>query len=161
MKLQEILKLYQSLSAVHGLPTLDKNIWDLTVTTERLPTAPAVMEKLIHMHPVTGWFGFQSNIQVMRTGEAMPVLNKDTGLLLNAEISDAAGHSVHVRYDSAGSWLVTKFTPVSGTKYLADIVKLVIHRAPGGFLYYRRYWELANTQGMVPVTACFDSIVTE
>lgn len=158
MNAQDLLKLYQSLPEAHGLPALDSKTWTLTSTTERLHSAPAVMSALKALKPTTGWLNFQSATVLLRLGSALPAMDEKTGILLNAEVVNAAGQSLHVRYASADAWVVTTFTPTAGNEYLADEVKLVLSGAPGGFLYYRRYWQIDPAQGIIPCAACFTRI---
>lgn len=158
MNAQELLTLYQTMSMHHSLPAMEPKTWDLRCDIENLDTAAAVMELVKKFNPTTGWLGFQSTTKIFKTNKELPVMNETTGTLLNAEMANALGQSLHVRYDSAGNWIITKFTPTIGSNYLVDNVKFIIHHLPDNVFMFKRYWRLDAEQGIVPDTACFNLI---
>lgn len=154
MNTQDLLRLYNKLD----LPAMQMG--QLTTKSERLSTADAAMAAISKFSPVAGWLGFQSATRVFRSTEPRPVFRytETTGVLLNAEVINTSGESLHLRYDSAGGWLITHFTYTAGGEYLTDTVKLAIHGSPGGFMYYRRFWNIDPQHGPLPFAACLTDI---
>jgi hypothetical protein len=160
MDAQALLKLYRHISTPrHALPAMETQTWSLTTETQCLDSPVAAQTALNDFTSVAGWLGLQSATLIFRPGEALPTPDETAGVLLNAEAVNAAGHSLHLRYDSAGAWRLTRFSPAPGGDYLADSVKLVVHGAPGGWMHYRRFWRLDPAQGACPFAACFIGVV--
>lgn len=155
MNAQEILKLYQTLAIQHGLPAMEPKTWDLSCNVKYLDTATATMALIKSFKPTTGWLSFQSITKLFKTNKELPVMDAITGFLLNAEVANTLGHSLHIRYNSADNWIATQFIPSIGSNYLVDNVKFIVHDNPDSFICYKRFWRIDVEQGIVPDSACF------
>lgn len=155
MNTKELLELYNKISRPHELRNM--SLWQLTIDTHSYNTATDAMTVITKFAPLAGWLGFQSVTSLFRN-HALPQCTDTTGLLLNAEVVNTTGESLHIRYDSAGGWIATRYAYTPNGEYLADNVNLAIHGSPGGFMCYRRFWQIDLTHGPIPFAACLIDI---
>lgn len=154
MEADELRRLYESVRGRRpDLPALGPEVVAVDVSTERIPSATAVQAKILSFAPVEGWIAFQSANRWFRDGR-LPLIEPATGALLDAEVVDAGGHSLHVRYDGRGEWLVTEYRLAPGSTHFTD---LVTHVGPSdvGWIRYRRFWRMSPELGADPFMACF------
>lgn len=165
IKPEALLALYNSVRAqladarekMPTLPAMDPETYDLEIRPEDAPagSAEAALARLAEFKPLQGWVGFQSANRLIDE-RGVPNMNEQTGVLLAAEVCNAEGASMHIRYDGAGGWRVTEYRPSLGGPYLADILTHVAHKAPlGDYLRYRRFWRIDPAQGAQVHAACF------
>lgn len=159
MQAQEILADYQTLRSAMPeakLPALEAMTYHLKVETKTLTTVEAVYEKLDFLNPTSGWIGYQSGNQYFIN---QPLAFKSNyGVLLNAEMTNGSGVSLHVRYNGNGGWVVTQYHYGKGEEYVADTVKHLASFDKDGntTLRYLRFWKVQDgSLGVNPVFACF------
>lgn len=153
MNVETLLNVYrQVIECGNKLPQMSSA--DFKISSERLPSAMRAWESMVAFAPVAGWLGFQSKNQWF-IGPMPPVPDAAAGVLLYAECVNGDQHSLHVRYNGADAWLLTRFTPRQGDAYLCDTVKLLATDPTLGSLRYRRYWRLDPQHGAEPCAACF------
>ncbi len=158
MQAQEILEQYQALSSLMheaNLPALEAMTYHLKVETKTLPTVEAVYAALDRFNPTSGWIGYQSGNQYF-VNEPL-AFKSDYGVLLNAEMTNGSGVSLHVRYNGNGGWVVTQYHYGKGEEYVADTVKHLASFDNGNTtLRYLRFWKVQDgSLGVNPVFACF------
>ena len=158
MQAQEILEQYQALSSLMheaNLPALEAMTYHLTVETKTLTTVEAVYAALDSFNPISGWIGYQSGNQYF-VNEPL-AFKSDYGVLLNAEMTNGSGVSLHVRYNGNGGWVVTQYHYGKGEEYVADTVKHLASFDNGNTtLRYLRFWKVQDgSLGVNPVFACF------
>lgn len=159
MRAQDILTDYQTLCSAMPeakLPALEAMTYHLNVETKKLTTVEAVYETLDSFNPISGWIGYQSGNQYF-VHEPL-AFKSDYGVLLNAEMTNGSGVSLHVRYNGNGGWVVTQYHYGKGEKYVADTVKHLASFDKDGntTLRYLRFWKLQDgSLGVNPVFACF------
>lgn len=150
MKATELLALY---SQIPGLPLMQ--LYSLSITSERFDAADKAYAQLANFQSVQGWAGFQSANRIFADG-IIPVMDGETGQLLAAEAVHASGDSLHIRFDGAGKWIVTRYATVEGNDYLADSVEHIARADTNlGKLRYRRFWHIGQEHGYEPFAACF------
>ncbi|MBO0613276.1 hypothetical protein [Thiothrix fructosivorans] len=159
MNAQDILKQYEGLRRSMPdakLPALEADAYQLVVTPHSMDTVEKVYAALDRFNPVTGWIGYQSGNQHFNN---QPLeIKADYGQLLNAEVTNGNGASLHVRYNGNGGWVVTEYRYSAGNAYLADKVRHVASFDKDGntTLQYLRFWqEKDGALGVNPVFACF------
>ena len=158
MQAQAILEQYQALSSLMheaNLPALEAMTYHLTVETKTLTTVEAVYAALDSFNPISGWIGYQSGNQYF-VNEPL-AFKSDYGVLLNAEMTNGSGVSLHVRYNGNGGWVVTQYHYGKGEEYVADTVKHLASFDNGNTtLRYLRFWKVQDgSLGVNPVFACF------
>jgi hypothetical protein len=158
MQAQAILEQYQALSSLMheaNLPALEAMTYHLTVETKTLTTVEAVYAALDSFNPISGWIGYQSGNQYF-VNEPW-AFKSDYGVLLNAEMTNGSGVSLHVRYNGNGGWVVTQYHYGKGEEYVADTVKHLASFDNGNTtLRYLRFWKVQDgSLGVNPVFACF------
>lgn len=159
MQAQQILEHYQALRGVMPeakLPKLEAMTYLLNVETKTLTTVEAVYAALDRFNPTSGWIGYQSGNQYFMNQPL--VFKSDYGVLLNAEMTNGSGVSLHVRYNGNGGWMVTQYHYGKGDEYVADSVKHLASFAKDGktALQYLRFWKAQDgVLGVNPVFACF------
>lgn len=160
MDAQTIMAQYDVLQKVMpeaNLPDLEPDAYQLKVTHEVVGSAEGAYAALGHLNPVAGWLGYQSGNQHF-DNEPLPEAKPDYGQLLNAEVTDGKGSSLHVRYNGNGGWIVTTYHYSVGSAYLADKVKHIasFDKDSGTTLQYLRFWQAKDgVLGVNPVFACF------
>jgi hypothetical protein len=153
MNVEELLNAYRRVAERgNRLPEMDSA--DVEMSCECLHSAVGAWESIVAFAPVAGWLGCQSQNRAF-TATPPPAPDTTTGVLLYAECVNSDGYSLHLRYNGAGAWLLTRFTPHQGNTYLCDTVKLIATDSNLGSLRYRRYWQLDPQHGAEPFTACF------
>lgn len=153
MNVEELLNAYRQVAGC-GNKLPEMNSTDFEMSSERLPSAAEAWESIVAFAPVAGWLGCQSENRAF-TANPPPAPDRITGVLLYAECVNSDSHSLHLRYNGAGAWLLTRFTPRQGNTYLCDTVKLIATDPNLGSLRYRRYWRLNPQHGAEPFVACF------
>jgi hypothetical protein len=159
MQAQEILTDYQKLRSdmpEANLLALEAMTYHLNVETKTLTTVEAVYAALDSFNPISGWIGYQSGNQYF-VNESL-AFKSDYGVLLNAEMTNGSGVSLHVRYNGSGSWVVTQYHYGKGEEYVADTVKHLASFDKDGntTLRYLRFWKVQDgSLGVNPVFACF------
>ena len=153
MNVEELLNAYRRV-AERGNRLPEMNSADFKMGSERLSSAVEAWESIVAFAPVAGWFGCQSQNRAF-TANPPPAPDTTTGVLLYAECVNSDGHSLHLRYNGAGAWLLTRFMPRQGNTYLCVTVKLLATDPNLGSLRYRRYWQLDPKHGVEPFAACF------
>lgn len=160
MNAQEIMKQYEGLRRAMPdakLPALEADAYQLTVMHKTENSAESAYAVLDSFNPVAGWMGFQSGNQHFNH-EPLPKAGANYGQLLNAEVTNGKGASLHVRYNGNGGWVVTEYGYSAGNDYLADKVRHVASFDKDGntTLQYLRFWqERDGALGVNPVFACF------
>ena len=147
MNLDQLLPAYNQVAAEHGLPKLQAD--HLDIATHELDDPDAVWQRLTAFAPDSGWLCFQSRVADIRPGHDLPRPSPDNGVLLSAECHNSrSGHSLHLRQNGRGGWLVSEFHPGSGEPCLSEEVQRVAHQAQDSDantprrLRYRRCWTL-------------------
>lgn len=158
MQAQKILTDYQKLRSdmpEANLLALEAMTYHLNVETKTLTTVEAVYAALDSFNPISGWIGYQSGNQYF-VNESL-AFKSDYGVLLNAEMTNGSGVSLHVRYNGSGSWVVTQYHYGKGEEYVADTVKHLASFDNGNTtLRYLRFWKVQDgSLGVNPVFACF------
>jgi hypothetical protein len=160
MNAQEIIKQYEGLRNAMPdakLPALESDTYQLSVTPDIVNSAESAYAALDSFSPVAGWLGYQSGNQHFNN-EPLPAARSDDGQLLNAEVTNGKGSSLHVRYNGNGGWIVTTYGYATGDKYLADEIRHIASFDKDGntTLRYLRFWqEKEGALGVNPVFACF------
>lgn len=150
MNATELLALY---SKVPDLPPMQ--LYSLSITPERINSVVKVYEQLVDFQSTQGWTGFRSANHFFTDGQIL-VMDGETGPLLAAEAVNANGDSLHIRYDGAGKWIVTRYATVKGNDFLADSVEHIARiDTKLGKLRYRRFWRIGQKHGAEPFAACF------
>jgi hypothetical protein len=159
MKIEQLCEAYNRIARQnrqYGLQTMECS--DLTVTTEDLPTPEAAWTRVQALKPVAGWLQFQSWVKTFKDGQ-LPDPQPEWGSLLDAELIDAAGHSIRLRTVSPAALRLVIAQPRSPGEesgpYLSDTVRQLGTGKAAGDLKYRRYWQLDPDRGAVPVFAAF------
>ena len=125
----------------------------LKVDPQRYTDHAKVWEAVSAFNASAGWLGFQSENRYF-TSVSVPGRSKDSGQLLHAEMVNAQGASLHIRYVGP-HWLLTTYTPEQGDAYVTDERQHLSRAESGPALCYRRYWRLDGAQGPVVAFCCF------
>lgn len=158
MQAQQILTHYQTLRSTMpeaNLPALEAITYHLDKpSVDILKSTEDVTKKIKDFNPISGWIGYQSGNQYF-VNEPL-AFKSDYGVLLNAEMTNGGGVSLHVRYNGNGGWVVTQYHYGKGGEYVADTVKHLASFDKDGntTLRYLRFWK-ENGSGVNPVFACF------
>jgi len=130
---------------MHELPAIGGALEAVAVAASRHEVADEVWKQFTDFAPEQGWVGFQSANRWFRNGQP-PTRSDETGELLNAEVVNSNGASLHIRFVGP-HWIATTYTPAQGgIEYVVD--ERVHVGVPGvDSLRYRRYWMLGGGQG--------------
>ena len=164
MKTAEILESYQKVAEetqAHtgtGLPKLQPSAYSLTKPQAKNCASPVlVWAEIESFGQASGWLGYQSGNQyALELTTLQP--KKEYGILLNAELANDKGQSLHIRYNSHGGWVVTTYRYEAGDEYIADEVTYFSSFDDGKKLKYLRFWkadDASSSLGINPVFACF------
>jgi hypothetical protein len=159
MDAKTLLENYQAVRAAMPqakLPTLETATYSLKLESKTLDSLAEVYAEMDHLAPVAGWIGYQSGNQ--HFNKQPLAIKTDYGVLLNAEMTNGHGASLHVRNNGRGGWIVTHYHYKAGSEYLADRVEHIASHDALGKVKYLRFWQQTeNGLGLNPVFACFTS----
>ncbi len=163
MQLNDTLAAYAKVAGEFGLPEMK------AVSVTRHITSgvdyEALKKAVTDFHPTQGWLCFQSAVRYVPSDvqSGAPVLSQFTsdGYLLNAELANSAGESLHVRQTGV-RWALTLFTASGvskesngGEAFLADTVDFNAANKDLGVVRYQRLWQAQEKIGFAPIAARF------
>lgn len=121
-------------------------------------------QEILAFKPLEGWLCFQSAVEKI-TGGQLPVLTDELGWLLNGELVDADGNSLHI-WQSGSGWLAKRFIEQeAGTAddCLVETTELLSKDSNEEYLRYRVYWkkDAGGSQGFQRFSSRFIGFVSE
>ena len=159
--LDDYKKIAQAMSAQaeagQHLPSLESQLFSVDASPETKTNSTELSDAIQHFGAARGWLGYQSGNQHLSSLDKV-VLKDSYGALLNAELTNDQGQSLHIRYNGQGGWIVTSYEYDSGDQYIADRVSYVSSFDDKIKLSYLRFWKVNNngaSLGVNPVFACF------
>ena len=142
--------------AGHQLPALESPLYGVNAQFETKSDHAELSVTIEGFGAAMGWLGYQSGNQHQLSLDKV-VLDKSYGTLLNAELTNDQGQSLHIRYNGQGGWVVTRYEYSVGDQYIADRVSFVSSFDDKVKLHYLRFWQADDSAGLGvnPVFACF------
>lgn len=122
------------------------------------PTTPqAVIQAVTDFTPSQGWLCLQSKVLILDCAEDLEQGNPNDGVILSGELVRGANHSLHIRQNGQGGWILLYIDEGEGDQeglvhnarllgnqhYLATVGE----NARAGVLCYRVYWTHEHEHG--------------
>lgn len=121
-------------------------------------------QAIIDFKPLEGWLCFQSDVKKV-VAEKLPELTDELGWLLNGELVNAEGSSLHI-WQAGSGWQATQLTEQAagtGDDCLVETTELLSKDSNEEYLRYRVYWkkDLGGIQGFQRFSSRFVGFVSE
>ncbi len=137
----------------------DLSLCDLVCRPFNTDSAQRVQQELhrfvLEFRDARGWLCFQSTVEWFRSGE-LP----DAGTVLYGEVAGDDDHTLIIRQDGNGGWLMIHMTEAPGRNHIAEECRHIGRDHPPGNLAYRRYWRHQPSWGFQPFAARFTGFQT-
>jgi len=164
MQTEKILSAYAAIAAKFELPEMQA--MQLTLTVERFEAHQALYRMIDTFSPTQGWLCFQSAVRYVIANQSPFLAASLDGILLNAELVNAAGNSLHVR-QLGQTWATVIYAPTQSTganeagenpaaeSFLVDRLAFLAADPMQGVVCYQRLWQQREVVGIAPVAARF------